>query len=35
MANKKIGEFMTKIFVNEGFFKDLEVEKMELERKLS
>jgi hypothetical protein len=35
MAKREIGEFMTRIFVNEGLLKDLKVQKMELERKLS
>jgi hypothetical protein len=35
MAKKEIVEFKTRIFVNENLLKDLEVEKMELERKLS
>jgi hypothetical protein len=35
MAKRGIGELRSRIFVNESLFKDLEVEKMELERKLS
>jgi hypothetical protein len=35
MAKKEIKEVNTRIFVNESLFKDLEFEKMELERTLS
>jgi hypothetical protein len=35
MAKREIGELRIMIFVNENLLKDLEVEKMELERKLS
>ncbi len=35
MAKREIGELMIKIFVNESLLEDIELEKMELERKLS
>jgi len=36
MAKKKIGnQLRTKIFVKENLFEDIEVEKMDLERKMS
>jgi hypothetical protein len=35
MAKREIGELRTRIFVNESLLEDIELEKMELERKLS
>jgi len=35
MAKKEIGELKTRIIVNKNLFEDIELEKMELERKLA